>query len=366
MALRSKGGPIFSWLQVSDKASVSAVDFILFRWTETAQTPTNRIELVLDPIHPREGAAFVAASGPGTLRNGVYRPYLPDSVAASGRNGYGIYGTYLPPSVEPGHYRAFLRFYDQHDQLISEGQGEEITVVALRPAPAAPRPAKYLVPPQWLEDVQNSAPQVIFIAIALLILSYFIRSRRRTRLFTAGKCIHCGYDLRATSDRCPECGNAPPASLEMGILRRRLYATCSAALALICLLSLVLWVRSHWTSDCLVTTTPDRADAFYSAAGALVLERPCIRSEPGWSYERADPADMVRTPADAGVPPDWRFLGAQRAARIGITVIPLWQISILASLLSYGLWRLSGAVRSSIGRELNGHKSELISPDRKS
>ena len=44
-------------------------------------------------------------------------------------------------------------------------------------------------------------------AAALLPLAWVFAMVRRRRCVGAGKCRNCGYDLRATPGRCPECGS---------------------------------------------------------------------------------------------------------------------------------------------------------------
>jgi hypothetical protein len=51
---------------------------------------------------------------------------------------------------------------------------------------------------------------------AVLPLIWFVRwawrEARRQRRVAAGLCLSCGYDLRGTPGRCPECGSMAPAA----------------------------------------------------------------------------------------------------------------------------------------------------------
>ena len=68
-------------------------------------------------------------------------------------------------------------------------------------AQASPfRPIRRFVVPYWFLAIAAAAPPAIRLASAAK------RERRRRRI---GLCPHCGYDLRATPDRCPECGASP-------------------------------------------------------------------------------------------------------------------------------------------------------------
>lgn len=58
-------------------------------------------------------------------------------------------------------------------------------------------PYRVVVVPMWALMVPAAIPQVLWFAGVV---------RRRARRI-AGRCVWCGYDLRASPERCPECGH---------------------------------------------------------------------------------------------------------------------------------------------------------------
>ena len=80
---------------------------------------------------------------------------------------------------------------------------------ALRTDTSSDGPYRYVFShahvPYWFVVVVLALPSCLWLARA--------RARRvRARRARLGKCTRCGYDLRATPDRCPECGTTAPAA----------------------------------------------------------------------------------------------------------------------------------------------------------
>lgn len=49
---------------------------------------------------------------------------------------------------------------------------------------------------------------LIITAVGWIVTMITMAGERKRRLRMVGRCV-CGYDLRATPDRCPECGRFP-------------------------------------------------------------------------------------------------------------------------------------------------------------
>jgi hypothetical protein len=59
------------------------------------------------------------------------------------------------------------------------------------------------------DQINIYTPLWAWVAATLGVLAVRAAMRRRRRA-VQGICLKCGYDLRATPDRCPECGTVPP------------------------------------------------------------------------------------------------------------------------------------------------------------
>jgi hypothetical protein len=168
--------------------SYSAGDLFCVARVETSGNWTFRLN---DQIHVACGAAayahtFSSGSGP------AYRAYAEKQVLPKDKGGplrfYESVGVHRPMYLGPATGKSFAGFrfarsyYPRRDGSICLA-------------------AHYVTLPLW-SPVALTAPLP-----ALRLLGVF-RLRRRVR---SGHCAACGYDLRASPARCPECGTpAPP------------------------------------------------------------------------------------------------------------------------------------------------------------
>ena len=119
----------------------------------------------------------------------------------------------------PGHWTGLLDGVgvelDEDRLRKDEGSwGEEIWAVVTTPERSPAERAR--VCRRWHErlDVTRWSvrySRVVLIALVVPLMNVAmgaIDRRRGRRRRAAGCCLHCNYDLRATPDRCPECGMA--------------------------------------------------------------------------------------------------------------------------------------------------------------
>ena len=67
------------------------------------------------------------------------------------------------------------------------------------------RPYYFRSGPLWVLGIPLWIPTLLFALILWFSSVPLHRRRKRKKL---GLCLKCGYDLRASKDRCPECGHA--------------------------------------------------------------------------------------------------------------------------------------------------------------
>ena len=281
--------------------------------------------LVLDPIGG--GQTFVLPSA-----------IVPSAIFST--EGHGADATPLPPAFPAGKYHVHYRLMDG-DAVVSDGHGFD----TLAPQPGirvirAFRPSAYQrFSDSWRHSWTVALAAVGALVLVLLVGRRLVRTRRRIVWFRAGRCRACGYDLRASIGRCPECGTASLSSLPTQVLRRRLICGLGAACCTIGALLVILAVRSHIIGDVVTRTDGFRADAAYTSRGVLAVQWLTIGSDDGWLYQRSDPADLPTTAADAGPPADWRALGIEYSGDGNMLIVPLWMPALLLALVGVTIWR---------------------------
>jgi hypothetical protein len=96
--------------------------------------------------------------------------------------------------------------WDGWGLTVVRGRGNAIDLVGSRTTSGAPSPALWftvVAVPHWLVTSVAAFPALLWCAAVVP------KRRRLSRRRRLGLCLACGYDLRGSPERCPECGTIP-------------------------------------------------------------------------------------------------------------------------------------------------------------
>jgi hypothetical protein len=98
-------------------------------------------------------------------------------------------------------------YWEPSDEFGWYGESEFWSVFQPSKRPTGPLMPQNISGAVFENSTQVIIPHWMHVLPASMLPAWWMRSAlRRRRLERIGKCTQCGYDLRASSDRCPECG----------------------------------------------------------------------------------------------------------------------------------------------------------------
>ena len=117
----------------------------------------------------------------------------------------------------------------QPAELLGFSYGRDVRTRPLPERPEPGYPTRTLYDRSWVVAAPCLSVVLVVGALPALWLRRVARRRRRQIRIERGLCLCCGYDLRASTDRCPECGEpvrqTPPELRDDGQLVRTRSAT---------------------------------------------------------------------------------------------------------------------------------------------